>query len=75
MPPMTLVPLALKVPVQLPVALQDVAPPVELQVSVEVPPLATLVGFAVKLTVGAGSRVTVVVAVELLPPSPVQITE
>jgi hypothetical protein len=47
---------------------------VELHVSIVVPPLATLVGFAVNVTVGAGgTAVTVTVAVRagLAPPAPV----
>ena len=48
---------------------------VELHVSVEVPPLATEVGFAVNVTVGAGTTVTVAVATLLVPPAPVQVSE
>ena len=59
-----------------PVAVQDVAL-VELQVSVEDPPLATLVGLAVTMAVGTGLAVTVMVAVAsaLVPPEPVQVSE
>ena len=48
---------------------------VELHVSVELPPLATEVGFAVNVTVGAGTTVTVAVATLLVPPVPVQVNE
>ena len=48
---------------------------VELQVSVDAPPLATEVGFAVNVTVGAGTTVTVAVATLLVPPVPVQVKE
>jgi hypothetical protein len=78
MPPMRRVPLALKLPDQPPEAVQGVAPtvaPVELHVSVVEPPLATLVGAAVRVTVGAGSTVTVADAVALLPPGPEQVRE
>ena len=67
-------PLTAFVPDQAPEAVQLVAL-VELQVSVEALPLATLVGFAVSVTVGAGGfEVTVTVAVWLaVPPAPVQV--
>ena len=63
-------------PLQPPVAVQDVAL-VELQVSVEVPPLAIDVGFADSVAVGTGLAVTVTVAVVavLVPPAPVQVNE
>ena len=48
---------------------------VEFHVSVEVPPGATLVGFALKVAVGMGRTVTVTVAVGLVPPGPVQVRE
>jgi hypothetical protein len=59
-----------------PVAVHDVAL-VELQLSVEAPPLATLVGFAVNVAVGAGLAVTVTAAAVavLVPPAPVQVSE
>jgi len=53
-------------------ALQAVAL-VELQLSVDVPPLGTLVGLAVSVTVGAGTTVTVALAFPV-PPAPVQVT-
>ena len=57
-----------------PVPVQEVAL-VELQVSVDAAPLATEVGFAVNVTVGAGTTVTVAVATLLVPPVPVQVSE
>jgi hypothetical protein len=47
----------------------------ELQVSSADAPLATAVGAAVKVTVGAGTTVTVCVAGALVPPGPVQVSE
>jgi hypothetical protein len=55
-----------------PVAVQDVAF-VELQVSVEVLPLAIEVGLAVSVAVG--TIVTVAVAAVLVPPAPVHVNE
>jgi hypothetical protein len=52
------VPLTASVPAHAPEAVQEVAL-VEDQVNVEVPPLATLVGLALKDTVGAADTVTV----------------
>jgi hypothetical protein len=68
------VPLVALVPLQPPEAAQEVAL-VELHVSVEVPPLATVVGFAVNVTVGVGATLTVAVAVLLDPPAPLQVNE
>ena len=67
-------PLVPRVPVQPPEAVHEVAL-VELQLRVELPPNATVVGLALKLAVGAGV-VTVTVAVwgVLLPPAPVQVS-
>ena len=48
---------------------------VELHVSVEVPPLATEIGFAVNVTVGAATTLTLAVATLLVPPGPVQVNE
>ena len=67
-------PLVGLVPLQPPEAVQEVAL-VELQVSVEAPPGATLVGFAVKVAVGMGRTVTVTLATGLVPPGPVQVSE
>ena len=57
-----------------PVAVHEVAL-VELQVSVDVPPLAIVVGFAVRVAVGLGATVTVAVAAVLVPPVPVHVRE
>ena len=48
---------------------------VELHVSLEVPPGATIVGFAVRLAVGTAATVTVVMATPLVPPAPLQVSE
>jgi hypothetical protein len=48
---------------------------VEVQVSVEDPPLATVIGLAVSVAVGAGLTVTVAVAAGLVPPAPLQVRE
>jgi hypothetical protein len=58
-------------PVQPPDAVQLVAL-VELQVSVDVAPLATLAGLAVKDSVGAGATVTVTLC-DADPPAPLQV--
>jgi hypothetical protein len=70
------VPLVGNVPLQPPEAVQDVAL-VELQVSMEVPPLGTLVGFAIKVAAGTELAVTltVVAAAVLVPSEPVQVSE
>jgi hypothetical protein len=71
--PVVCEPLTALVPDQPPVAVQEVAL-VEDQVSVELLPFATVLGLALKLTVGAGA-VTVTVADWLaLPPVPVQVS-
>jgi hypothetical protein len=62
------------VPLQPPEAVQEVAL-VELQVSVDVPPLAIVVGLAVNVEVGRGAIVTVAVAAVLVPPAPAQVNE
>ena len=67
-------PLAVFVPLQPPVAVHDVAL-VEIQVSVDIPPLAIVVGFAVSVTVGAGAIVTVADVVLLVPPAPLHANE
>lgn len=64
--------LAASAPLQPPDAVQVVAL-VELQVRVEVPPLATVVGLAVSVAVGTTLTVTETVALE--PPAPVQTIE
>ena len=67
-------PLVALVPLQPPVAVHEVAL-VELHVSVEAAPLAIEVGFAVNVTVGAGTTVTVAVTTLLVPPVPLQLKE
>jgi hypothetical protein len=57
-----------------PVAVHDVAL-VELQVKLEDPPLAMVVGFAVSVEVGTGAMVTMAVAALLVPPVPVHVSE
>jgi len=46
---------------------------VELQVSVDAPPLATLVGSAVSVTVGGGATTPTVTRRMVLPPTPEQV--
>ena len=66
-------PLAALVPAQAPEAVQDVALVAD-QVSVELAPLATVLGAALKLTVGAGAVTETVADCEALPPPvPVQV--
>lgn len=67
-PAIASVPLMPRVPVQPPEATQLVAS-VDDQVSVVPPPLVTLLGVAVSVTVGAGETVTLAVAAPL-PPAP-----
>jgi hypothetical protein len=57
-----------------PVAVHEVAL-VELQVSVDAPPLAIVVGLAVSVAVGRGATVTVADAAVLVPPASVQVSE
>jgi hypothetical protein len=56
------------------VAVQEVAL-LELQVSVEVPPLAILAGFAFNVAVGMVPIVTMAVTSALVPPGPVHVSE
>jgi hypothetical protein len=74
--PVLWLPLVANVPLQPPEAVHDVAL-VELQVSVDAPPLATFVEFAVSMAVGTGLAVTVTVAATavLVPPPPEQVSE
>ena len=72
--PVLCTPLVASAPLQPPLAVHEVAL-VEFQVSVDAPPLATEVGFAVRVTVGAGTTVTVAVATLLVPPAPLQLNE
>ncbi len=61
-------------PDQLPEAVQEVAL-VELQVRVAALPDTTLVGFAVRMSVGAAAVVTVTITDwPMLPPAPVQVS-
>jgi hypothetical protein len=61
------------VPDQALVALQEVAL-VDDQVKVDVPPLATVLGPALKATVGAGAVTDTVADCVALPPPPVQVS-
>ena len=65
-------PLGAIVPLHPPDATQEVAL-VEDHVNVDLPPLATVVGLAVRVTVGAGVVTVTVVACAALPPLPVQV--
>jgi hypothetical protein len=65
-------PLVALLPDQAPVAVQAVAF-VEVQASVELPPLATVLGLAVKLTVGVGDVTETVADCAALPPAPTQV--
>ena len=67
-----IVPLGGCEPLQPPEAAQDVAL-LELQVSVEEPPLGTTVGYA--LNVASGITLPTTVAVPLVPPGPLQASE
>ncbi len=66
-------PLVPKVPLQAPVAVQEVAL-VDDQVSVELEPLAMLVGLAARVTVGAGESTVTIAACTALPPLPVHVS-
>jgi hypothetical protein len=68
------VPLAGWAPLHAPEAVQEVAF-VEVHVSVEVPPMATVCGLAVRLAVGTGTTATVTLAGGEEPPDPVQVRE
>jgi hypothetical protein len=61
------------VPDQPPEAVHAVAF-VELQLSVEVPPLLTVLGVAVKVTVGAAAETVTVADCVALPPAPVHVS-
>ncbi len=65
-------PLAALVPDQAPEPVQAVAFLAD-QVSVELAPLATVLGLAVKVTVGAGEVTDTVADCDALPPVPVQV--
>ena len=66
-------PLKALLPDQPPAATHEVAL-VEDQVNVEVAPLATVVGFALSATVGAGVVTVTVADCAALPPAPVQVS-
>jgi hypothetical protein len=70
--PVDQVPLVATAPLQAPEAVHAVAS-VELQVKVELAPLATVVGAAVNVTVGAGPVTTTSADCEAEPPVPVQV--
>jgi hypothetical protein len=73
--PVLWLPLATFAPANVPpVAVQEVAL-LELQVSVEVPPLAILAGFAFNVAVGMVPIVTMAVTSALVPPGPVHVSE
>jgi hypothetical protein len=65
-------PLAALVPAQAPEAVQEVALVAD-QLNVELPPLATVLGLAAKLIVGAGEVTETVADWLALPPVPVQV--
>ena len=60
-------------PDQAPAPEQEVAL-VEDQVSLELDPFATVLGLALKLTLGVGAETETVVDCEVLPPPPVQVS-
>lgn len=70
---MAWVPVVASVPLQPPDAVHEVAL-VEDQDSVELPPFATVLGLALKLTVGAGELTVTVEDCAALPPVPVQVS-
>jgi hypothetical protein len=72
--PVDRLPLVPSVPVQPPEAVHEVAL-VELQVSDELPPLATTPAVAINVAVGTGSTATVAEAGALVPPGPAQVSE
>ena len=65
-------PLVASLPLQPPEAVQEVAF-LDDQDSVELLPLATVLGLALKLTVGAGEVTVTVADCAALPPAPVQV--
>lgn len=75
-PPVVCEPLGASLPDQPPDAVQAVAL-VEDQVSVELPPLMTVLGVVLSLTVGAGAGEVTETAADwvALPPAPVQVSE
>jgi hypothetical protein len=73
--PVVWVPLVDLTPAKLPPDAVQVLALTDCQVSVADAPLITDVGAAFKVTVGAGTTVTVCVTGELVPPGPVQVIE
>ncbi len=73
MSPVACDPLTALLPDQAPEAVHEVAL-VEDQVSVEPLPFATVLGLAIKLTVGAGVVTETVTDCVALPPAPVQVS-
>ena len=71
--PVDWLPLVALAPLQPPEAVQVVAS-VELHVNVDDPPLLTLVGLAVRVTVGAGAVTDTLTDLLALPPVPVQLS-
>jgi hypothetical protein len=69
--PVEVEPLVGSLPLQPPEAMQDVAW-VEFQLNVALAPLATVLGFAVKMTVGTGCVTDTVADCDASPPVPVQ---
>lgn len=65
-------PLVASVPLQPPEAVQEVAS-VEDQVSIALAPLVTVLGFALRVTVGTGWITDTVADCEALPPGPVHV--
>jgi hypothetical protein len=66
-------PLVASLPLQPPEAVQDVAF-LDDQDSIELPPLAMVLGLALTLTVGAGELTVTVADCAALPPAPVQVS-
>jgi hypothetical protein len=66
-------PLAALLPDQAPEPVHEVAFVAD-QVSVELPPLATVLGLAAKITLGAGEVTETVAVCVALPPLPVQVS-
>jgi hypothetical protein len=66
-------PLVASLPFQPPEALQEVAL-LEDQVKVDLPPLLTVVGFALNVTVGAAFATATVAVCEAVPPLPIQVS-
>ncbi len=69
--PVVCEPLTALVPDQVPVAVQEVALVAD-QVSMELPPLAMVLGLAARLRLGAGAVTDTVADCVALPPVPVQ---